>query len=89
VLSENLTTDEGEVRSNSDPVTGQGAWFDARVKIERAQDQSDAVTSPMFDPVKALNKQKRPDVLQYGFDKDMRFNQHERALGTSKKKEEK
>ena len=81
VISENLTTDDGEVRSNSDPVTGQGAWFDARVKIERADDQSEDLTSPMFEPVKFYDKHKRPDVLSYGFDKEQTFDQAERSLG--------
>ena len=81
VISENLTTDDGEVRSNSDPVTGQGAWFDARVKIERADDQSEGLTSPMFEPVKFYDKHKRPDVLSYGFDKEQTFDQAERSLG--------
>ena len=84
VLSENLTTDDGETRSNSDPITGQGAWFDARVKIERAQDQTDETTSPMIDPVKFFDKHPRPDVMQYGFDKEQSFDQYERSLGTEK-----
>ena len=88
VISENLSTDEGEVRSNSDPVTGQGAWFDTRVKIERAEDQSDDITSPLFDPVKAHTKYNRPEILRYGFDKDMSFDQHERSLGTNKESAE-
>ena len=82
VISENLVNDDGEVRSNSDPVTGQGAWFDTRVKIERADDQSDAKTAPLIDPVKFYDKFSRPDVLQYGFDKDLSFDDHERSLGT-------
>ncbi len=37
--------------SNSDPVTGQAAWFDLRVKIEKAQAPDEA--QPTFDPIKS------------------------------------
>jgi hypothetical protein len=35
--------------SNSDPVTGQAAWFDLRVKIAKAPAPQEA--QPAFDPV--------------------------------------
>ena len=35
--------------SNSDPVTGQAAWFDLRVKIEKAKQQSES--TPRFEPI--------------------------------------
>jgi anaerobic selenocysteine-containing dehydrogenase len=48
--------------ANSDPVTGQAAWFDLRVRIARADD-ADAV-SPQFD---ALPRGAAPpDTLRYG-----------------------
>ncbi|SFP15150.1 molybdopterin oxidoreductase family protein [Tranquillimonas alkanivorans] len=39
--------------SNSDPVTGQAAWFDLRVKIEKvkAPDEAYPVTTPQASPV--------------------------------------
>ncbi|MCP5381381.1 MAG: molybdopterin-dependent oxidoreductase [Kordiimonadaceae bacterium] len=85
VISENLRTDTGEIRSNSDPVTGQGAWFDTRVKVERAEVQKKGQTSPLLDPVKFYNKFDRPVVMNYGFKKEMPFEQEERSLGTKKK----
>lgn len=36
--------------SNSDPITGQAAWFDLRVRIEKAPDQSES--KPSFPPVR-------------------------------------
>jgi hypothetical protein len=33
--------------SNSDPITGQAAWFDLRVRIEKAE-EGDAVSEPQF-----------------------------------------
>jgi anaerobic selenocysteine-containing dehydrogenase len=37
--------------SNSDPITGQAAWFDLRVKIEKTQAPSEA--QPGFAPIKS------------------------------------
>ncbi len=39
----------GSRRSNSDPVTGQAAWFDLRVRVERLGPQAQA--RPQFPPV--------------------------------------
>jgi anaerobic selenocysteine-containing dehydrogenase len=40
----------GEFISNSDPVTGQAAWFDVRVKIYKAGAEEPAETYPQFRP---------------------------------------
>ncbi|WP_395174005.1 molybdopterin oxidoreductase family protein [Roseibium alexandrii] len=37
--------------SNSDPVTGQAAWFDLRVRIERSEPPPES--QPAFDPIKS------------------------------------
>lgn len=37
--------------ANSDPITGQAAWFDLKVKIEKAADQRES--QPAFDPIKS------------------------------------
>lgn len=37
--------------SNSDPVTGQAAWFDLRVRVERAEPPFESL--PAFDPIKS------------------------------------
>lgn len=51
--------------SNSDPITGQAAWFDLRVRIEKASDQEDEKTSPQFP--KQENPLPKPvNVLRYG-----------------------
>ena len=39
--------------ANSDPITGQAAWFDLRVKIEKVPAPADAVTQPSFPPIKS------------------------------------
>ena len=35
LIDESLRTRDGVQRANADPVTGQAAWFDLRVRIER------------------------------------------------------
>jgi len=48
----------GEHLSNSDPVTGQAAWFDVRVRIYKADDNEPQVTSPQFNLQPAAPGQK-------------------------------
>ena len=52
--------------SNSDPVTGQAAWFDLRVKIRKAEAGA-GESEPQFEvltPVPGV--QKRPAILRFG-----------------------
>jgi anaerobic selenocysteine-containing dehydrogenase len=50
LITELLPQREGGYRfSNSDPVTGQAAWYDLRVSIERAADSEARETSPRFE----------------------------------------
>ena len=37
--------------SNSDPITGQAAWYDVRVRIYPADDGEAGSSWPQFDPV--------------------------------------
>ena len=54
LISELLPEREGGYRfSNSDPVTGQAAWYDLKVKIRKADDQS-AISAPQFQSLKNL-----------------------------------
>ena len=53
--------------SNSDPVTGQAAWYDLRVKIRKAAEDEAGETAPQFEPL--INPKcmpPRPEVLRYG-----------------------
>ncbi|MGH8050784.1 MAG: molybdopterin oxidoreductase family protein [Arenimonas sp.] len=49
--------------ANADPVTGQAAWFDLRVRIEKALDQDQA--SPNFDAINS-KQQANNSPLRYG-----------------------
>jgi len=58
LISELLPEREGGYRfSNSDPVTGQAAWYDLKVRVEKAADQS-AESQPQFPVLKKLRGQK-------------------------------
>ncbi len=48
----------GDHLSNSDPVTGQAAWFDVRVKIYKAESGEPALTLPQFPLQKKVPGQK-------------------------------
>jgi hypothetical protein len=66
-ISELLPLDDrGQRRSNSDPVTGQAAWFDLRVRLVRCEEQT-AAPIPMFDdlPV-APGQAASPAILRTG-----------------------
>jgi anaerobic selenocysteine-containing dehydrogenase len=54
LISDLLPEREGGYRySNSDPVTGQAAWYDLKVRVEKAVDQSDE-SAPQFGVLKDL-----------------------------------
>jgi anaerobic selenocysteine-containing dehydrogenase len=53
VISEELPAHaDGDHLSNSDPITGQAAWFDVKVRIYKAGDDEPQQTSPQFEPMK-------------------------------------
>jgi anaerobic selenocysteine-containing dehydrogenase len=57
---------EGGYRySNSDPVTGQAAWYDLRVRIEKAAGKHEH-SEPHFPTLATPNLPERPDILRYG-----------------------
>ena len=66
LISESLPARKGERRlTNSDPITGQAAWFDVRVKVTKS---AEAGPWPVFEPLKRLpgDEQPRPAVLRWG-----------------------
>lgn len=68
VISELLPPrEDGHRYSNSDPVTGQAAWYDLRVSVEKAAADEAAESFPQFPPLKPPpGTPARPDVLRYG-----------------------
>src|SRR5690606_30362087 len=49
--------------ANSDPVTGEAAWYDLRVRIEKAE--PGAVSEPHLPPV-SQERPAHPEELRYG-----------------------
>jgi len=69
VISELLPEKGGGHRyANADPITGQAAWFDLRVKVEKAADDKPGVVSePQFDALKPVATVPRGGgVLRFG-----------------------
>jgi anaerobic selenocysteine-containing dehydrogenase len=55
LISEELPANpDGSRYSNSDPITGQAAWYDVRVRIYPAEAGEPERTSPQFEPMKAV-----------------------------------
>ena len=71
VISDLLPEREGGFRySNSDPVTGQAAWYDLRVRIEKAGPDSARLSEPQFAPLKKPSGIKsRPPMIRFTGDK--------------------
>ncbi|MCB1439617.1 MAG: formate dehydrogenase, partial [Nitratireductor sp.] len=65
LISELLPPRKGTRLSNSDPVTGQAAWFDLRVRVEKVE-AGEAVTEPQFaDLPLPPNMEKAPVISQF------------------------
>ncbi len=59
---------DGDRSANTDPVTGQAAWYDLRVRIEKAP-PGETAAAPRFPPLAALpGRPKPPPLLRYGAD---------------------
>ena len=69
VISELLPERDGHRYANSDPVTGQAAWFDLRVRMEKCAPLEARKTAPSFPAVTPpAGLPSRPDILRYGAD---------------------
>ena len=59
--------EDGFRYSNSDPVTGQAAWYDLRVRIEKCAEKDIGSTEPLFVPLaRPPGKTPGDDTLRYG-----------------------
>ncbi|TIU82885.1 MAG: hypothetical protein E5W03_14850, partial [Mesorhizobium sp.] len=53
--------------SNSDPVTGQAAWFDVRVRIVKCSAEEAGLTEPQFERfARPQHFESSPDILRFG-----------------------
>jgi sulfite dehydrogenase (quinone) subunit SoeA len=67
-LIDELLPDRGGYRySNSDPVTGQAAWYDLRLRIEKAEPAGAEISKPVFPTLHPIPGQPaRPRHLRFG-----------------------
>jgi anaerobic selenocysteine-containing dehydrogenase len=69
LIAELLPEQNGYRYSNADPVTGQAAWYDLRVRIEKAAPAEAGESAPHFAPiVRAAGLAAPPSILRYGAD---------------------
>jgi sulfite dehydrogenase (quinone) subunit SoeA len=67
LISEYLPSDESGRRiANADPVTGQAAWFDLTVRIERCPPAETDQTFPHMPPITPPFRVSRPHLLRFG-----------------------
>ena len=65
IISELLPEREGGYRySNSDPITGQAAWYDLKVRIEKAE-AGEGVSEPQFPVMKSQPGATRRSILRF------------------------
>jgi anaerobic selenocysteine-containing dehydrogenase len=51
----------------ADPVTGQAAWYDLRVRVERAKPDLETTSLPQFEPIRPPQRKPAPAAtLRYG-----------------------
>ena len=67
LISELLPAGGGPRHANADPITGQAAWYDLRVRIERAAPIEARTSAPSF-PLLAHPPSfpRLPQILRYG-----------------------
>ena len=70
VISELLPPREDGYRyANADPVTGQAAWYDLRVRVERAPPAEAGLGAPQFTPLRPpAGLPARPATSRYGLE---------------------
>ena len=68
LISELLPAREGGYRwANADPVTGQAAWYDLRVRVAKAAPAEAGASAPSFETLTPpAGLMRRPDILRYG-----------------------
>jgi sulfite dehydrogenase (quinone) subunit SoeA len=57
----------GPAEGNADPITGQAAWYDLRVRVEKAPAAEAGESAPHFTPLgHPSSLPATPDILRYG-----------------------
>ena len=66
LISELLPSDGGYHYANADPITGQAAWYDLRVRIDRVGSGEAGTTAPSFKILEhPASLSRPPGILRY------------------------
>jgi len=66
LIPELLPPDRGYDHANADPITGQAAWYDLRVQIDRVASGEDHAAVPTFPPIEnTVSFGRPPRILRY------------------------
>jgi anaerobic selenocysteine-containing dehydrogenase len=65
VISEWLPSQEGFRGANADPVTGQAAWYDLRVAVQKCEAHEVPVTDPQPPALSLPDLPEPPQILRY------------------------
>jgi anaerobic selenocysteine-containing dehydrogenase len=66
LISELLPLDGGYSHANADPITGQAAWYDLRVRIDRVPQGEADITAPSFEMLRhPASLGHPPGILRY------------------------
>src|SRR5262249_38176439 len=67
LIAELLPENGGRRDANTDPITGQAAWYDLRVRVERAGHEEATVSAPVFAPFNhPATLMPAPEIVRYG-----------------------
>jgi sulfite dehydrogenase (quinone) subunit SoeA len=67
LISDLLPAKDGDSRPNADPITGQAAWYDLRVRIEKVQPAETGLNAVSFSPLHhPPGLRPPPEILRYG-----------------------
>jgi len=61
---------DGHRYANADPITGQAAWYDLRVRLEKCTSAEASETDPRFAALPPIPERTATPVLRYGADFD-------------------
>ncbi|NKB49468.1 MAG: molybdopterin-dependent oxidoreductase [Alphaproteobacteria bacterium] len=67
LITDLLPPKNGHRYANADPITGQAAWFDLRVRLTKAEPGEEGESAPQFPVMEDLpGVEARPAILRYG-----------------------
>src|SRR5205814_3498673 len=67
LITETLPVVDGDASANADPITGQAAWYDLRVRIEKALPAEAGHSAPRFAAfARPPSVAPAPEIVRYG-----------------------